>query len=162
MRGIEFEIVWLDQDVIKYRVRCSNGSLCGEMQMYASYDGLRDAADILSGFPQNPGDSRLVEVGTLQPNMAGGGIRMEFSCIDSVGHAVVSVKLRSEHCRSMGEAQSVCLLIPVDAGAIDAFVSQARAVGTDVGAKAYLHMADHTQSWVQRWFEKNVGRRPVV
>lgn len=151
MRGIEFEVVWSDQDVIELRVRCSSGSFYGDTRMYSGHDGLPNMADILSGFPLDAKDSRTVELGTFDPSMAGGGIHMRFYCVDAVGHAAVLAKLRTDHCKSMGEAQSVCLYIPVEAGAIDGFVTQARSLGSTIGAKAYLHMADHTVGWVQRW-----------
>lgn len=157
MRGIDFEVVWWDQDLIEYRVRCSNGFFSGDVKVYANHDDLPCAADILNGFPRDGKDSRTLELGTFQPGSAGGGIRADFYCIDSVGHAIVCVKLRDDGCNSMGEAQSVCLQIPVEAGPIDSFVSQARSISTETSAKAHLQMADHTAGWARRWFE--AGRR---
>jgi hypothetical protein len=153
MRGIEFEVVWFDQDLIEYQVRCSNGSFCGAEKMYLSHGELLKAADDLSGFPSHVKDSRQVQFGTFESNNAGGGIHMGFYCVDSVGHAAVLVKIRSDGCKAMGEAQSVALYIPVEAGAMDSFVAQARSISEATkGAKAYLHMADHTLAWVQRTF----------
>jgi hypothetical protein len=77
---------------------------------------------------------------------------MAFRCVDSAGHAVVVVRLRADGCKSVGEPQSVSLYIPVEAGAIDSFVSKARSLDDNMGAKAYLQMADHTVGWVQRGF----------
>jgi hypothetical protein len=159
MRGIEFEVMWRDQDAIEYQVRCSNGSFCGDVKMYSGHDGLPKVAEILTGFPLDAKDSRTVELGTFEPGMAGGGIHMKFYCVDSVGHAAVLAKVRADGCIAMGEAQSVCLCIPVEAGTIDSFVTQARSVGSKVGAKAYLHMADHTVSWVQRWLASTAKSR---
>ena len=158
---MEFEVVWWDQHVIEYRVRCSNGYFSGDAKMYANHDDLRMAGDILNGFPIDGKDSRTLELGTFQPDAAGGGIQAEFYCVDSVGHAIACVRLRHDACKAMGEAQSACLLIPVEAGAVDSFVAQARSIGTVMGAKAYLHMADHTAGWVRRWFEKG-GRAQVT
>lgn len=153
MRGIDFEVVWRDQDVIEYRVRCSNGFFSGDINLYANHDDLFKAAEMLNGFPRDGNDSRSLELGTFQSNSAGGGIRADFRCIDSVGHAIACVKLRGDGCKSLGEAQSVCLQIPVVAGAIDSFLSQARSTGNDPSAKAHLQMADHTAIWVRRWLE---------
>jgi len=91
--------------------------------MYLSHGELLKAADYLSGFPSNVKDSRQIEFGTFEPNTAGGGIHMGFYCVDSVGHAAVLVKIRADGCKAMGEAQSVALHIPVEAGAIDSFVA---------------------------------------
>lgn len=149
MRGIQFEIVWWDQDVVEYRVQCSNGSFSGDVKIYANHDDLGNAAETLSGFPVSPEDSRTVELGTFDAHAAGGGVRIEFFCADAAGHAIASVKMRDDGCRAMGEAQSACVLLPVEAGAIDSFVSQIRSTECATGANAFLLMADHTRDWVR-------------
>jgi hypothetical protein len=87
MRGIEFEVVWFDQDVIEYQVTCSNGAFRGATKMYLAHDDLSNAAEALSGFPSNIKDSRDVQLGALEPKVAGGSVWMSFRCVDSVGHA---------------------------------------------------------------------------
>jgi hypothetical protein len=77
---------------------------------------------------------------------------MSFRCVDSVGHAVVIVRLRADGCEGPSEPESVSLYIPVEAGSIDSFVTKARLITDTKGAKAYLHMADHTVGWAQRRF----------
>lgn len=151
MKGIEFEVVWWDQDLIEYLVRCSNAAFAGAAKMYMVRDELSNAATELNGFPSSNKDSRNIALGTFDPKIAGGGIHMQFDCVDSVGHACVQVKLRANGCKAMGDAQSVCLMIPVEAGAIDAFVSQIQCLRITKGAKAFLQMADHTAGWVQKW-----------
>lgn len=125
MRGIEFEVVWSDQDMIEYQVTCSNGPFRGATKMYLAHDDLSKAAEILSGFPSNIKDSRDVEFGAFDPKAAGGGISMSFRCVDSVGHAVVLVRVRADGCKGPDEPESVCLYIPVEAGSIDSFVAKA-------------------------------------
>jgi hypothetical protein len=120
--------------------------------MYLSHDGLQNAANTLSGFPSSTTDLREVELGTLESEVAGGRIHMSFYCVDSVGHAVAFVKLRADDCKGFAEPQFVSLHVPVEAGAIDSFVKQARSVRETKGAKAYLHMADHTLEWVRKAF----------
>jgi len=146
------EVVWFDQDVIECRVTCSNGPFCGATKMYLAHDELLKAADTLAGFPSSVEDNRNIRLGAFEPDVAGGGIEMAFRCVDSAGHAVVVVRLRADGCKSVGEPQSVSLYIPVEAGAIDSFVSKARSLDDNMGAKAYLQMADHTVGWVQRGF----------
>jgi hypothetical protein len=152
MRGIEFEVVWFDQDVIEFRVVCSNGSFCGATKMYLAHDGLSKAAEILSGFPSSTKDSRDVRLGAFEPSAAGGGIEMAFRCVDSSGHAIVLVRLRTQGGEGLADCQSVFLYIPVEAGSIDSFVPRARTVDDTKGAKAYLHMADNCVGWVKRSF----------
>jgi hypothetical protein len=111
VKGIEFEVVWWDQDVIEYLVRCSNGAFAGAAKMYMGHDELSNAASVVGGFPSSNKDSRNIELGTFQPSTAGGGIHMHFDCGDSVGHACVQIKLRANGCKAMGDAQSV---LPID------------------------------------------------
>ena len=150
MRGLELEVIWFDRDAIEYQVVCSEGSFTGTAKMYLSHDGLQNAANTLSGFPYSTTDLREVELGTFESGMAGGGIRISFYWVDSVGHAVAFVKLMADGCNGFGEPQFVSLHVPVEAGAIDSFVTQARSIGETEGAKAYLHMADHTLGWVRK------------
>jgi hypothetical protein len=152
MRGIEFEVVWFDQYVVQYHVTCSNGSFRGATRIYLPHDDLSNAAQALSCFPSDIKDTRDVQLGAFEANVAGGGIQMGFRCIDSVGHAVVLVRLRADGCMGPAEPESVSLFVPVEAGSIDSFVAKARSIDETQGAKAYLHMADHTVGWVQRNF----------
>jgi hypothetical protein len=86
----------------------------------------------------HPTDFRKFEIGTFDPGCGGGGIRLHFRCTDSVGHAEVDVKLRGDTCKGLGELESVALRIPVEAAAIDSFVSQIGKMENKVGATAYL------------------------
>jgi hypothetical protein len=152
MRGIEFEVVWFDQDVIQCPVTCSNDPFRGTTKIYLAHDDLSKTAETLRGFPSSIKDSRDVPLGAFEPKMAGGGISISIRCVDSVGHAGVLVRLRADGCKGPNGPESVCLYIPVEAGSIDSFVTEARSINGTKGAKAYLHMADHTGGWVQRNF----------
>jgi hypothetical protein len=140
--GIEFTVVWSDQDVIKFRVRGSNGRYAGDANIYFGQDDLPKMIEALSGFPSHGADSRSLEFGTFNPNHAGGGIRMRFFCHDSVGHAAVDVGLRDDACIALGEVESVALRINIEAAAIDSFLVQARSMDpNEIGATACLDMA---------------------
>ena len=124
--GIEVEVIWLDQDVLEFLFSCSNGRFSGQAEIYVSHDKLSEVAEAMSGFPSHIKDSRDLELGTFNPDHADGGIRMHFCCTDSQGHAAVEVKLRGDACKGLGELESVALRIPVQATALDSFVSQIR------------------------------------
>jgi len=141
--GIEVALIWLDQDVLEFLFTCSNGRFSGQAEIYLSHDGLSEMAEALSGFPSHTKDSRHFELGTFNPDHADGGIRLHFRCTDSVGHAEVEVKLRGDACMGLGELESVALRIPVQPAAIDSFVSQIRQIEKQVGAIAYLQMANN-------------------
>ena len=95
----------------------------------------------MRGFPSHTKDSRDFELGTFNPDLANGGIRMHFCGTDSMGYAVVEVKLRGDACKGLGEVESVAPRIPIQAAAMDSFVSQIRQMNREVGATAYLQMA---------------------
>jgi hypothetical protein len=98
--GIKVEVIWLDHDVLECLFSCSNGRFSGQAEIYLNHDKLSEVAEALSGFPSHAKDSRDFELGTFNPDYADGGIRMYFSCTDSVGHAVVEVKLRGDACKA--------------------------------------------------------------
>lgn len=77
---------------------------------------------------------------------------MAFRCVDSVGHAVVVLNLRTDGCKGAGKPQSVCLYVPVEAGSIDSFVREARSIDAEKRGKCHLQMADHTVGWAKRGF----------
>jgi hypothetical protein len=140
--GIEFKVVWSDQDVSQLRVKCSNGFFSGDASMYVGHNEVSEMAEGLSGFPSQAADTRNFELGTFAPNGAGGGIRLHFYCRDSVGHAAVDVKLRGDACMALDEVESVALRIPVEAAAIDSFLVEAMGMDTnEISATACLHMA---------------------
>jgi hypothetical protein len=139
--GIEFEVFWSDLHMSELQVRCSNGRFSGSASIYVNHDDLARMAEALRGFPFHPADTRNVELGTFKPSHADGGIRMHFYCRDSVGHAVVDIRLRGDACPAMGEPESVSLRIPVEAAGIDCFLVGAAAMDTnEVGAKSFLRM----------------------
>ena len=141
--GIEFKIVWFDQDVVELRVSSSNDRFSGQASLYLGRGRLCAMADRLQGFPSNSTDYCDLELGTFNPNHAGGGVQMHFYCLDMAGHAAVDVKLRLDACKTMGEVGSVALRIPVEAAAIDSFAIQVRAMDEEqIGATAHLESAD--------------------
>jgi hypothetical protein len=139
--GINVEIVWFDQDVVECQVRCSNGRFSGVAEIYLSHDDLPKMAAALKGFPNGPSDVRDLELGTFNPKHA--GVRLRCYCRDSAGHAVMEVKLRGDASKGLGEPESVALLFPVEAAAIDSFLTQVRSMDTEqIGSAALLAMTN--------------------
>ncbi len=140
--GIQFEVVWFDQDVLECQLRCSNGYFSGVAEVYLRHDDLPNMAAALKGFPTHATDYRNIELGTFDPKCAGGGVRMYFYCTDSVGHAAVDVKLRGDACIALGEIESVALRIPIEAASVDYFIAQVKSMdASQIGAMVGLDMA---------------------
>jgi hypothetical protein len=113
---------------------------CG-INLAQSHDDLTDFVEALRGFPSDGTDTRLCELGTFNPAHADGGVRMNFYCRDSAGHAIVEVKLRSDGCRALGEVESVALRIAIEPAGVDAFLAELAAMSIAFGERASLPMA---------------------
>jgi hypothetical protein len=103
--GIEFEVIWWDHDLVEFSIRCSNGRFSGQAKVYLSHDDLPQTAEGLTGFPAHASDPRDFDLGWLNSNLA--GVHLHFHCLDSVGHAAVEVKLRSDNREAPRKAESV-------------------------------------------------------
>ena len=138
--GIEFEVIWWDHDLLEFSIRCSNSRFSGQAKVYLGHDDLPQTAEGLTGFPAHPSDARDFDLGWSNSNLS--GVHLHFHCLDSVGHAAVEVKLRSDDREAPRKAESVALHIPIEAAAVDSFVAQVKAMNKEqIGATARLRMA---------------------
>lgn len=138
--GINIEVIWADQDFIEVALSCSNGYFSGGAELYLGCDDLSALVSTLRGFPSSKSDARQVELGTYDPVYASGGVRLNFYCRDSAGHAAVDVKLRGKWCKGFGDMESVALRIPIEAAGMDAFLERVTSNGRTIGASAHLRM----------------------
>ncbi len=124
--GILIELGWWDTHLLQCDVTCSNGVFAGSTRVYLGHMNLSEMAAALNGFPAKADDVRSFELGTADPQSAGGGVLLRFYCLDSRGHIAVDVQLRGDTCTAMGQIESVAMRIPLEAAAIDSFVEQLR------------------------------------
>jgi len=111
---------WYDEDVVGLSVAVSNGNFSGVADLIASLDFAKEIASTLAGFPSRPGDRREVELGTFDPEYAGGGVRLAFHTTDGAGHPAVEVVVRADPHR--GPAESATFVIGLESARIDDFV----------------------------------------
>jgi hypothetical protein len=135
---LELEVLGMDEFECALRFRASNDRFTGQTDIYALAQTVQAFATALRGFPVDPSDCREFEFGTFNPKWAGGGVRLRFSCIDSRGHAVVKVDLRSDASNSPEESGSASVFVPVEAAAIDSFVRQIKGLGAERGQRIQL------------------------
>lgn len=138
--GINFAVIWFDQDMIELVVTCSNGRFSGVAEIYLGHKELSEFAHSLQGFPCGVSDARQFELGTFNPNHADGGIKMKFCSPASSGRAVVEVRLRGDACEALGEPESVALRVPIEPAGVDSFVQQLAGIEPRIGASAFLPM----------------------
>jgi hypothetical protein len=107
-----------------------------------SHDDLPQTAEGLTGFPAHASDARDFDLGWVNSNLA--AVHLHFHCRDSVGHAAVEVKLRSDDREASRKAESVALHIPIETAAIDPVVAQVKTMEKEqIGATACLRMQGH-------------------
>jgi len=63
--GLQFEVIWQDEDLFDVRVSVWNGAFGGVAEIYVAIGGLEEVAKKLSGFPKNPKDVPEIALGTF-------------------------------------------------------------------------------------------------
>src|SRR5882762_6217501 len=142
-KGLQFEVIWNDNDVLEVRIVAWNGSFGGSADVYVSIGGLKEAAEKLGGFPHDPSDTVELLFGAFGKGWAGGAVSMRFYCRDGAGHAFVDAKIESYHDQKYG-AQSALLVVPVGATAVDIFVEDLRRLEADQRGIAILKAGTHS------------------
>lgn len=121
--GIEFQIIWSDNDALNLRVAAWNGLFGGVAEIYVAIGDLQVAARQLRGFPNNPADKRVIDLGCFDRKYAGGSVSMSFHCVDGAGHAYVETTIDS-NCVTGGTIQTVILTVPIEASDVELFVEE--------------------------------------
>ncbi|MGD0761434.1 MAG: hypothetical protein ABR921_21255 [Candidatus Sulfotelmatobacter sp.] len=138
--GFQFGVLWSDDDVIELRVSAWNGTFGGSADLYVAIGRLEETAVQLHGFPDSPSDTRELTFGSFDPKFVGGGVRMHFYCADGAGHSRVEANIESR--RDSAEfAQSVHLLLPIEAASVDTFVEELRQLGVSRAGVARLRVS---------------------
>lgn len=135
--GFQFEVIYKGSDLLQVRVSSWNGAFGGMADVYVGIGTLEETAAKLRGFPNRPSDVREAVLGAFGPQSAGGGVSMRFYCADSSGHAYVEARIESDSLPGK-PAQSVTLSLPIEAAAVDSFVSELRLLGLQKAGVARL------------------------
>jgi hypothetical protein len=135
-----FEVSWSDDDVFKVHVTAWNGTFGGSAGVYVPIGGFTEAAVKLEGFPNQPSDTRELQLGVFGPEWAGGAVSMRFYCRDAAGHASIEAKIESDYKRTE-KAQSVILFASIEATAVDTFVTELRRLEADRQGVALLRVS---------------------
>jgi len=137
--GLEFAVVWHDEDVLQVRVCASTGSFSGAADVYCDHESPQAWAACLTGFPTTPGDQRELRLGAPGPGYAGGSAVLRFRTVDRAGHAEVRLEIEAEP-SDRPNSQRVELNLTVEAAGIDRFVAAlAKLSRTDVGPVVLSH-----------------------
>jgi hypothetical protein len=127
--GLGVYIIYQDSDVVEVRVCAWNGKFGGATDAYIGTGDLREAAKKLQGFPTDRSDTREIVFGAFGPDSAGGAVRIRVSCTDASVHLSARVEIESEYDEA-GAFESVALVLPIEAAALDGFVAELGGLGT--------------------------------
>jgi hypothetical protein len=125
--GIAIEILYSDEDVFDVKFSAGNGAFGGATRIWVEIGGLDTLADKISGFPKGPQDSRELVLGAFGREYAGGATHLRLFCIDLAGHSYIESKIESGE-ESAGVFQTAIVIMPVEASAIDRFVTGLRKI----------------------------------
>jgi hypothetical protein len=148
MRGLQIAMSWFDEDVVELLVNASNGTFSGAAQVYERHSAPAQLAEGLRGFPETVADIREFVLGTFRPDLAGGGARLRFRCVDAVGHAIVEVEIRADPQRR--GHQTAAFAMPIEAAAIDVFVEQLGSMELEQDSHATLRTTEDRVSMGRR------------
>lgn len=135
--GFQFDVLWNDNDLFEIRISAWSRTFGGVADVYVPIGGLREAAESLAGFPRNSQDDREVQFGKFGSGWGGGAFNIRLYCQDTAGHAVAESRIESEY-DGKGKAQSVLLMAPIEAAAVDRFVEDLRRLETERRGSAFL------------------------
>lgn len=133
--GLTLSVSWFDEDVLKLRIQPGNGLFSETTEVYTELDLFAHLAARLTGFPVSGADSRTIMLGTFDPTLAGGGVKLGFCCANGLGLGCLAIQIRDRPELGAGVAE---FGLAVEANAIDAFVRELSAVRLAVGATAEL------------------------
>jgi hypothetical protein len=135
---MSISVLEIDPDYLRLDISIADGDFAGRVEVFESLDLPATLADALRGFPRTPDDRREIVLGSFDPAVAGGGIRLLFRCVDRSGHAVVDAELEDQ---SWDGARSVKVRMAAEPPAIDAFVLEMTAWSPKDGEQRILHGA---------------------
>ncbi|MDQ1389804.1 MAG: hypothetical protein QOF56_3258 [Acidobacteriaceae bacterium] len=135
--GFKFEDIYRDADVLEVRVSGWNGAFGGVADIYMGSGRLGEVATLLQGFPSSVTDNREFTLGAFGGEFAGGGINLRFRTCGGAAPVVVESRIEANS-DSAAPRQSVVLVLPPEAAAIDSFVEELRGIDRNHATVARL------------------------
>lgn len=110
-------------DIVQIRIAMSNGRFSASADVYVGAGELTEAAELVTGFPTNPKDTRELHFGSFGPDFAGGAVRLQFMCTDLAGHTRMTATVEDDHLsREQKQVQQATIFMDFEPAALDDFV----------------------------------------
>lgn len=140
---VQVAFLWNDNDLLEVRISAWNGRFGGTTDVYLAIDGLAKAAEKIDSFPRNPHDKREIQFGPGK-----GLVTVRFFCEGEGGRSFIELWMESQHetyqCATNVSPENVRIHAPVEASAIDTFVSELRQVQANLSGVASLNLVPQT------------------
>lgn len=136
--GLEISVIWADEHLLEFRVIASNGRFRGQVEMYASLNEFIEIADKIKAFPKSLDDFREYTLGSDETGSSGGLVKMEFRCLDSLGHVVVNLKFLDYPSSDVAKTNKAEFGVTVNPAEIDSFVRELLLMRNEAGQSAFL------------------------
>jgi hypothetical protein len=137
---LSMSILEVDPDYLRLDISVADGDFAGRAEIFESLELPTTLAAALQGFPRTADDRREIVLGSFDPSMAGGGIKLVFRCVDRSGHAVLDAELEDQPWND-APRRSVVLRMAVTPPAIDSFVAEMSSWSPQAGEQRVLHGA---------------------
>ena len=98
---------------------------------------LGEVATLLQGFPSSVTDNREFTLGAFGGEFGGGGVSLRFGTCGGAARVVVESRIEADS-DSAALRQSVALVMPTEAAAIDSFVEELRCIDRNQARVARL------------------------
>ncbi|MFA6036853.1 MAG: hypothetical protein WC748_01870 [Legionellales bacterium] len=135
--GFKFKVIYQDVDFLKIHISAWNGEFGGSADVYVDVGRLEEIAEMIRGFPRNSSDHREVVLGSVDPKYAEDFVSMQFYCVDAAGRSYIRAKIERKILLA-DTRQSVTLVLPIEATAIDLFTEKLHQLGTNKKGIAQL------------------------
>lgn len=137
LHGIEITILWFDDDLVDVLIRGNTGNFAGVAYIFVGHEDIARLAEGFRGFPISSDDRREIVLGSFNDHYSGGGARFLLRT-DTPGHVMIELRLRADSQVELGPVETVDLVVPVEAAAIDRFVAVLESMPIAPGTSAYL------------------------
>ena len=134
---MKVEVIYQDVHLTQIRLSAWNGEFGGAAEIYLALGQLHSIAGAIAGFPASLTDVREMAIGAVGPLSAGGAASLRFLCAKGSGSSNLELQIESAECTN-STRQHVSMILPIEAAALDSFVSQLRDVSTDRSKTAFL------------------------
>jgi hypothetical protein len=135
--GLQILYRYHDADIVEVEITVGNGRFSGSANVYLSPGELTELANILSGFPSRPTDTRDYTLGTFEPGIAGGAVRLNFYLKDLAGHASLRCFVKDDG-PTAGHTQRSEVVLDIEPAALDRFISELRMMERDESSASLI------------------------